>query len=64
MPYIDGFDNSIIQRSEELGLYNLVQNFFNYKPRLKSGISKRISWLNGLFLEEKIDKGFTNVSSP
>jgi hypothetical protein len=37
------------QRSEELRLYNLGLEFDNFKPRLKSGIFKCISWLNGSF---------------
>jgi hypothetical protein len=37
------------QRSEELRLYNLGLEFDNSKPRLKSGIFKCISWLDGFF---------------
>jgi hypothetical protein len=40
---------SISQKSEELRLYNLVWNLKNFKPLLKSGIFKCISWLNGSF---------------
>ncbi len=41
----------IVHRSEELRLYNLVENFDNIKPRLKRGFFKCISWLNGSILE-------------
>jgi hypothetical protein len=41
---------SISQRSEELRLYNAGLKFDDFKPWLKSGIFKCISWLNSLFL--------------
>jgi hypothetical protein len=50
----------------------MVYNFINFKPRLKSGIFKRISWLNGSyfgddgwgFLKEEIKTYLMAPTSP
>jgi hypothetical protein len=47
---------SISQRSEALRRHDL--GFGNFKPQLKSGIFKCISWLNGSFFFGGDDEGF------